>query len=152
MFSKHVTTDSTYPIKKILKIYEALRGFYEPEKLMEEISFQAERRGIITEEGDGEILAVAFIWHIADPYDVVDRDWNYPGESIDGKYLYLPLLWVKNNLRSYGFLKKFLLKLLAKHPGAKRIAFRRVRPRDDKRLHILMRFNGHATPRYPIAL
>mgnify|MGYP001564139043 FL=1 len=144
MFLKRETT-KTKDVERLLKIYEALRGSYEIKKLQKEIAFQEERGGIIWEEQGGDILAVAFTWHIQDPYDLVDSGWSYPGESPSGRYVYLPLLWIKESARSYGFLICFLRKCLSKHPGARRLAFRRVRPRDEKKIHILMRFNGHAT-------
>ena len=135
MFSKRETIESAYPLEKLLRIYEQLRGIYPIEYLIKELPFQANRAGIYTEEEDGDFVAIAFTWHILDPYDVMDRDWQYPGENPNGNYLYIPLLWIKESKRSYGFLVQFLRKLLKKHLGAKRIAFRRKK--FNKELHVL---------------
>ena len=136
--------DPLYDTKTVLRIYEALRPHYEPKKLIEDISKQADRYGIVYEEKNGEVIAVAFTWHIDDPYDVVDKNWEYPGEKPDGKYVYMPLLWIKESERNYGFLMSFLRKLLQRHHSAKRLAFKRDRGGKPK-LKILMRFkNGTA--------
>lgn len=134
-----LVADSPYKTETLLKIYEALRPHFEPSRLIGELSKQSERYGIVYEEKEGKIVAVAFTWHIDDPYDVVDRNWEYPGEKPDGKYVYLPLIWIDKSQRSYGFLVAFLRKLLAKHRTAKRLAFRRERNGKPK-LKILMRF------------
>ena len=138
MFSKHATIKEGSQIEKVLKIYEALRKSYDPKWLQKNIAFQEERQGIIAEMEEGNLVAVAFTWHIGDPYDVVDKRWNYPGEAPNGQYVYLPLLWIREDKRSYGFLVKFLRKLLKSHHMAKRIAFRREK--SNRQLRIL-RFN-----------
>ena len=93
-----------------------------------------------------EIVGVAFFAQVEDALEV------RPGEPVldakGGKYLYVQLIFVRPDRRTGGVLRSLLVSMFQKRPSAQRLAFhreskrrvshrRKLRPRDDKRVHVL---------------
>lgn len=137
-----------------LRIYELCREEADDKtRFMEVVAEHVQRRAVHTAERDGNLVGVAFTWHIADPEDVRFLK-SYPGETPQGKYLFLRLLYIAKDFRNHdgSVLKELFTKAFQTYQAAQRLAFFRISgrnghmdgrrrralgPRDTRRLHVL---------------
>lgn len=131
-------------VNRILQIYDLLIEGVERSAARELLAHHAARNSISTVEQDGELVGVAFVWHISDPYDVLDN--GFPGENPNGKYLYFPMIYVRKSHRSHAgaVLWQLILKAFDKVQWrATRMVYQRPPPRDSRRLHVIrIGYNG----------
>ena len=117
-------------ISDAIRIYELLRWehYYvasTPEALCTFVARHVQRDCYVTTRGQDGLTGVAFFWRINDPYDVQEVG-GYPGEDRNGKYLFMPLIYIHRHHRGTPrLLQELIMLAFTKNPGARRLAFKR---------------------------
>lgn len=101
---------------------------------MDLIEYHAERDSIVVEEDNGELVGAAFVCQIEDPFDV--KFGGKVKESPSGRYLYFPLIFVREDKRGGNIIWRLIRSAFLNHIGATRMAYRR---NGDRSLKIVER-------------
>lgn len=144
------------------KAYDLLRGSKEDQPSLQRfLSNNIIAGNVIFSRSGVDVVGLAVAWRIADPLDINEAG-DYPGIDPNGKYVYVPVLHVRQDYRLNGeeslwvspVLKDLMKQIFEKFTGVKAIVGRRgperrapqrrrrgrpkrPSPRDTRRLHIL---------------
>lgn len=141
------------PILEAIKVYDLLRDSKEYKKDIDRVrpfiaNHAAERRLVSILHGR-DVVACAVTWRIQDPHDVMSET-VAPGDHSRGRYVYLPLIYVRPELRDGSTLRQLIEKILDLNQGVDRVAYKRlIAPRRKKRwgarvkrVHVLRGFTN----------